>query len=233
MALVSYTEADLQGFCHAIYEGDNDTPTTTDDEYLYRRTLMNVAVNRWENDKGQLWNELWTDTDNDSTGADLGISTADTEYETPDNFRFMGGYLLITDSGGGVLKKLPVIKPEQAQSLATGEEFAYVKGNYKDGHKLVIPSGIATDYNGKNLKYDFYKRATKFAAAADESEMSDPMYVVHSVCAELFKSDNNLSLYTSHLREAEERLRQMEILNMMDAPLQEFENDVMGGILGT
>lgn len=232
MALVSYTEADLQEAIHAIYEGDNDTPDSADDEYLYRRILMNVAVNRWENDKGVLWNELWTDTATDSTGADLSISSGDTVYETPTNFRFPGGFVKIMD-GTSSIQTIALLKPEQAQNIEAGVNFVYVKGNYKDGHKIVLPSGVASTYDGKTLKYDFYKRATKFDSTDDVPEMADPMYIVHNVCAELFKSDNNVTLYTAHQNEAEERLKQMEILNMQNTHYQGLESeDTLGGIIG-
>lgn len=233
MALVTYTEEDLQAAIHAEYEGDADTPNSSDDEYLYRRVLMNTAVNRWENNLGTLWNELWTDTVQDATGATVTLATGTADYACPTNFRFPGGYVFIMD-GTARLKTLPVIKPEDAQSLSTGGEYAHFKGNYNSGHEVVVPAGIAETYNGKTLKYDFYKRATKFDSTDDVPEMGDPYYIVHSVVATLYKSDNNTAFYTAHLRDAEDRLRQMTVMNMQQGHFQSDlnNNDATSGILG-
>ena len=69
MAIIPFTESDLQDQIHTLYENDPDTPASTEDDYLIRRRLMNVMVNRWENIMGTLWNELWTNTSVVSTGA--------------------------------------------------------------------------------------------------------------------------------------------------------------------
>lgn len=232
MALIEYTESLLQAAIHSHYEGDNDTPDSDDDDYLYRRVLLNSYINRWENDKGTLWNELWTNTTSDSTSADLSIATGDTEYEVPSNFRFPGGYVRVYD---GTTEKavLRVVKPEQWQQyLDSIGGLCYFRGSGAS-KKLIISSDNATAYNGYTLSYDFYKRATKLDSTDDVPEMSDPYYLVHAVVADLFKQDQLISQQTYHAAEAEERLKQMEIQNQMDSHYQGiFNEDTSGGIMG-
>lgn len=224
--MLTYTEQELQDLIHSIYEGDDDTPDVADEEYTYRRRLMNLAVNRWENDKGYLWNELWTSTELDEGLAETQVSGSQTEYETAENFRFPGGYVFI---GGNPHK---VVQPYQLQQYE-GSAYVYFLGNYKDGHKLVIPPHVAQANDGKEIKYDFYKRASAFNGPTSQCEMSDPMYVVHAACTELFKSDNNSTMLTHHAQEAEERIRQMEIRNMQDSHYQGVpETDNFGGVMG-
>lgn len=232
MALVGYTEADLQNFIHSMYEGDTDTPDSTDDDYLYRRRLLNLGINRWENDKGILWNELWANT----SGSDATTTVADgtTDYGAPSDIRFPGGYVKILDSDGGTLKRLTVVKPEQIQQYPSDtSEICYFRGSNADGFTLVISSGIAETYNGKTLGYDYYKRATALSSTSAAPEMSDPMFLVYGAVAELYKQDNNVAFYTAHLREAEERLKQMEVVNMMNTHYQGIENeDLTQSVIG-
>lgn len=221
MSLIGRTEADLQEAIHTIYESDADTPDSTDDDYVIRRNLINVAINRWENNKGVFWNELWTNTTLDSTGATLTIATNDTTYPVPTNFRFPGGYVKVYN-GSTLYKTYRVVKPEQAQSLSDASEYAYFTGNPNSGIVLNLNPAPPAAMNGMTLRYDFYKYATKIAATTDVPEMGDPYYAVWAVVAELNKADNNIPLYESALAEAEERIKQMEVQNLMYANYQDW-----------
>lgn len=222
MSLIGLTESDLQDQIHTLYENDNNTPATTDDDYLIRRNLINIMVNRWENNLGTLWNELWTNTTDDSTGGSLTVVSSTATYNTPTNFRFPGGYVRILNSNGTVYATYPVVKPEKAQTLGTGAAYAYFKGNHSAGYKLVLNPTPDSTINGKTINYDFYKRASKIAATTDIPEMSDPYYIVHGVVAELHKADNNLALYDATIAEAEERLKQMAFQNALEANYQDW-----------
>lgn len=222
MATIPLTESDLQDAIHTLYENDPDTPASTDDDYLIRRRLMNVMVNRWENNMGTLWNELWTNTSVVSIGATLTIVTNTTTYAAPTSFLFPGGFVKVLNSDGTVHKIYPVIKPEQAQSMSSADEYCYFRGDTNSGYTLVMNPAPNSDLNGKTLNYDYYKRATAFTGTTVTPEMSDPYYIVHGVVAELHKADNNLSLYDSSLAEAEDRLKQMVMRNAMFGHYQDF-----------
>lgn len=222
MATIPVTESDLQDIIHTLYENDNATPASTDDDYLIRRNLMNVMVNRWENNMGTLWNELWTNTSVTSTGATLTIATADSTYAAPTAFMFPGGYVKVLNADGTIAKTYMVIKPEEVQKYSQSEAFAYFRGDNSGGYTLVLNPAPTSELNGLTLNYDYYKRATAFTATTSKSEMSDPFYIVHGVVAELHKADNNLALYDSSLAEAEDRLKQMVMRNTMYGHYQDM-----------
>lgn len=224
MALIGLTESDLQDQIHTLYENDSSTPASTDADYTIRRNLINTAINRWENDMGYLWNELWTNTTLYSTGAVLTITSGTATYATPDNFRFPGGYVRIYN-GTDLVKKLRVVKPEEAQKFSATTDYAYFRGDPGNGYTLVLNPAPGTDLNGYTITYDFYKRATAMSDTTDTPEMSDPYYIVWSVVAELNKADNNIALYESALNEAETRLKQMEVLNTMQPHYQDYGLD--------
>lgn len=236
MALIGRTEADLQEAIHAIYESDADTPDSTDDDYTIRRSLINVAINRWENDKGIFWGELWTNTGLDGAGGTLTVATSDSTYAAPTNFRFPGGYVKIYN-GSTLHKTYRVVKPEQAQTFSDSAEYAYFTGSPSSGFTLNLNPAPSSTINGMTIKYDYYKYASKMSATTNTPEMSDPYYIVWSVVAELNKADNNIPLYESAIAEAEERLKQMEVQNMMYANYQDWGLEDQhyintGGIMG-
>jgi len=219
MAAIGLTESDLQDAIHTLYETDATTPASTDDDYIIRRRLINVAINRWENNMGTIWNELWTNTSVVSTGATLTIATDDTTYNAPTSFLFPGGFVKIMD-GTNIHQTIPVIKPEEAQ-IYTTTQAAYFTGNPKDGYVLNLTQKPQSNINGFTLKYDYYKRAEAMDATTDIPEMADPYYIVYAVVSELHKGDNNITLYQAALQEAEERLRQMVMKNTMYANYQD------------
>lgn len=215
MAIIGMTEADLQAAIHTLYETDATPPTEGDDDYTIRRNLINIMVNRWENNTGTLWNELWTQT------TTTPIVSGDSTYAAPSNFRFPGGYIKIYN-GTTLYKTYRVIKPEEAQAFTDSSEYAYFTGSPNGGYTLNLNPVPGDDMNGFTIKYDYYKRATKLDATTVTSEMNDPYYLVWGVVAELHKSDNNIALYQAALSEAEERLKQMVIQNQMYANYQDW-----------
>lgn len=222
MATIPLTESDLQDAIHTLYENDPDTPASTDDDYLIRRRLMNAMVNRWENNMGTLWNELWTNTSVSSTGATLTIATADSTYAAPTSFLFPGGFVKVLNADGTVADTYPVVKVDQVQSMAASDKYCYFRGDTNSGYTLVMNPAPGPELNGLTLNYDYYKRATAFTGTTVTPEMSDPYYIVHGVVAELHKADNNLALYDSSLAEAEDRLKQMVMKNAMFTHYQDF-----------
>lgn len=236
MATIGLTEQDLQDAIHVLYENDPTTPASTDDDYIIRRRLINIMINRWENNMGTLWNELWTNTDIVSTGATLTIASGDTTYNAPTAFLFPGGFVFIMDNGQQ-LARIPVIKPEEAQ-VYKNTQAAYFTGNPSSGYVLNLTLEPGDEWVGKTFKYDYYKRAEAMANTSDTPEMADPYYIVYAVVAELHRGDNNLPLYEAALVEAEERLKQMVTKNTMYANYQDYGMDdqqfiTSGGAFGS
>lgn len=206
-------EAAIQLAISALYEATSDIPSASDDDYVTRRVLINRALHRWEHNKGFWWDELWTSDESLTVLADT------TEYDAPTNFRRAGGFVELYD-GTTMIKRYPVIKPNGARYHGSGT-YAYFKGNPNTGFKLVLSPTPVTEEVGKTIKYDYYKKATEYTATSTISEIPDPEYIVHSVVAELWKSDGNEGNYDSSLAEAEERLKGMEVAHVANIDWQD------------
>lgn len=199
------TEADIQAAIAAYYDASAEALDPTDDDYLTRRILINRALHRWERDNGYYWDTLWTQ---DTSQV---ISTGVTTYSTPDDFRRAGGWVLLLNADGQEAKRIPVVKPEDAQRMGDFTDYAYFLGNPNDGFEFVLSPAPSATYDGYTIKYPYYKLATEYSSTTDTSEIPDPEYIIHSVVAELYKQDSNTTAYQTSLEEAEERLKGMEV----------------------
>lgn len=207
------TLTQAQNLIHTQLEGDTDTPGSSDDDYKLRTALINRFITDWENTRGVLWNELW-DTDDSNT-----VSTGTTTYGAPTDFKFPGGYVRLVDSDGNT-ELIPVDKPEQVQRYTSEQRRAYFTGNPSNGYTLNLLWTPTSKDNGKTIKYDYYKYATKLETGTDEIEMSNPMFVIDSVIAEVRQIEFRLDAYQIHASRAQSHLQQMIESNDLDGHYQ-------------
>lgn len=182
---------------HRLFEGDTSTPDTTDDEYTYRRSLINRAIHHWENVDAIWWRELWTTT----TGTTV-----------PTDFRFPGGFIRVTNTS---TERYPLLKPEDDQLVNDSSgKYAYFTGNASAGNVLNFnpstPSGTIT--------WDYYKRATELVGATDKMEMSNPDFALYYALSELYDNQRDLERAQNALVKAEGYLQDMQIRNDDVAP---------------
>ena len=232
MAIINQmTEAELQTQLHLMHSGNTNTPASNVGEYTRRRGLLNAGIDRWQHDKGYLWDELWSDTVLDGAGATLTVVNGTADYAVPTKFRFPGGWVELM-SGTQVHSRYPVVEPEEAQSLGTSRTYAYFYGSPNGGYKLRLNPTPGASEAGKTLKYPYYKWATKLVLTTDISECPDPYFLIYYALSELSRR-TRIDLYTAALNDAEERLRQMEVRQFQQASFnQRPMRDVSGGIWG-
>jgi len=223
------TLLEAQELIHALYEGDNDNPTSTSDEdWVLRASSIKLAVRRWENDEdGELWRELYVNIADASTGDQTvtsGIVTAG-QADAPDDFVFLNGYVRV----GTVF--FEQILPEQAQSvtLSPNRRVVWVTGNRKVGYTLNF-YGLDTTMVGTAFAYEYYKTASVPSATSDVFEMSNPLYAVHSTVADLFSGDGDTTRSSKHFSIAEEIYSGMKLKNMQLGALQ--SNQIPGNGAG-
>ena len=106
------------------FRADSDVPATTDDEYTVGMRMANEAINRWANYDGTYWRDLFTTLQNDG-GGDQTITTSDTTYLCPANFKEAGGFVRVKDSNGSTAATYPIINPEQVQFQGDDAVYAY------------------------------------------------------------------------------------------------------------
>ena len=211
---------------HVRYEGSvSSAPSSSDDDYLVRRTLANEAIARWANAEGTLWNELWTPSAG-ATGAVTTIATNTTIYALPSNFLFLGGYVRLIDSNGNPTYYKKVDTYIQDLHDADTPGLVYVTGNANSGYNLNFFPGLNNTFPstadiGKTIKYEYYKTPNYFGNPTDVPEMSDPWMIVHYVLAALYVQDSNYEQADKEWAIAEGLLKEMQTKNMMGSWMQD------------
>lgn len=112
---------------YTLYRAETPVPNSSDDEYIIGKILANEALNRWANYDATYWKELFDTNQNDGTSGSGGqtITTSDTTYSTPVNFREAGGFIKVKASNGNTLRSIPIIEPQEAQFKNDSTSYSY------------------------------------------------------------------------------------------------------------
>lgn len=202
---------------YSLYEGDPDTPSSSEDEYSLATRYANAGINMWFREGGMLWNELWVNLTSAATG-DKTTSDGDTSYDCPTDMHFPGGYVRLVDSEG-ISKYYSVIPQSKVQLLDDrSANVCWFSGNPKTGydlHFLNDPDGTYT------ITYEYYKTPTELSSTTDVPEMADPYFIVWFVVWRLYKNDGQYE----EANEAKDimlgKLSQMKDQNIMPAWYQD------------
>lgn len=215
MAQVISTLTDVIGYINSLYEGNTDPPTSGDDDFTYWTSLVNVAVNLWENEEGMLWNELFVKLSAAATG-DKTTVAGDYSYALPTDFKFpASGYVWL--GSGSNKTALKVVKKEETQALENDTS----NWCYFTGTTLEINPNLTIEA-GNTIYYNYYKYATKLTTGTDTVEMSDPMFAVYFVLSELRREEGD----TTSAAIATQKLEAMKTKNVMPTWLQDSFNEL-------
>lgn len=214
MTQVISTADDAVTFINTLYESDETAPTSGDADYTIWLSLLNIAINIWENEEGVLWKELFVKLADASTG-DKTTNAADVSYTCPTDFVFpASGYVWI---GAGTNKTAyKVISQEQVQLLENdlGNWCYFLQDTTPT---LEFNPNIASSIKAsQTISYNYYKRATKLTSSSSTFEMSDPMFAVYYVVSELKKDEGDSTALTI----ATQKLEGMRTRNSMPAWFQ-------------
>lgn len=211
------TVQEFQNAFHLAYQGDTDTPASTDDEWDVRLGLLKAAINAWETDEGTMWEELWVQLEDSATG-DKTVLSNTVDYDCPDDFKFPGGFVRITDTSGKHTY-VKIVKPHKAELyLNASTQACYFTGNKKVGfqvHFLFQPTA------GYTINYPYYKDAYIPTLAAHVLEMSDPYFAIEHSLAKQHEADGDGDRSTLAMAKAQAKLNSMKKVNQMPAWYQE------------
>lgn len=208
------TLTEFQQTLHALYQGDVEYPTTSDDEWEHRLVLLKTAISTWDNENGMLWSELWKQHE-DGDGDEVVVANT-LSYDCPTDFRFPGGFVKTTSSGGQITY-WKVIQPHRAE-IQTSGNYCYFTGNKAEGHILTF---LAQPTTGDAIDFPYYKEPAVISDGADILEMSDPYFAIYFSLSKLHEISGEGDRSIKALQEAQARLSAMKTRNIMPAWYQE------------
>lgn len=215
--MTKMTLQEFQDELHTEYQGDTDTPSSSDAEWTARLRLLKGAIRKWAAEEGITWSELWTSLA-DAADGDKTVVAATLDYNCPANFDFPGGFVRTTD-GNGQHTYWEVMTQERAE-LFKNESVTccYFTGNQKTGYDLHFMSQPTA---GHTINYPYYKTAAIPSAAADVIEMADPLFALHWCLFKMHKIDGEGDQSVAEFRLAQSSMKGMRIRNVLPVFLQE------------
>jgi hypothetical protein len=225
------TLSEYQTILHTLYQGDDSTPESTSTDWAVRLNLLKTAIAAWDNEKGVLWNELWTQLA-DAADGDKTVAASDVDYGCPSDFRFAGTYVRTTDSSGNHTY-WTVVKPEKSELFKNEDAtICWFTGNKKTGFGLHFGKQPTA---GHTINYPYYKEPFEPSSAAHIIEMSAPYFAVYFALAKLHELDGEGDRALLALSQAEAQMQSMRTRNMMAphyqdnyVPDRDFEIGVPG-----
>lgn len=196
---------------YSLYRAEATVPTSTDDEYIIGIPLAKEAINRWANYDNTMWKELFTTLQDADDGNKTVTSGVD--YTAPEDMKTVGGSVTVRDDDGKLIRRYPIIEPQEAQFRTDSSYYAYFTGDPGNGYVMHLNPEPDTAVIGHNLDYVYYKKPTVFTLNGGEvTEMPQPYFIVHRMLANRFRSSRN-PYYGSAKTDAEDALRTMQLEN--------------------
>lgn len=209
------SEQSILNIVYALYEGDTSNWSTTSDEYLSARVYANAAINRWEYYENTNWQELWTTLDDSSSLNTKTLTAGTSTYACPRNMIKPASYVRTEDSAGTSTfwEVLPIARVPSFASNTT-YHYCYFTGSIMSGFTLHFNPNI-TLTTGNTIKYEYYKKATLLTTTTSTTEMADPYFIVYFVLSRLYENDGEDGKSDKAFQEAEARLENMRVNNML------------------
>ena len=213
MAKVLVDVEDAIEYLNALLELDSTEPGSGEEDHTVWISLLNVAVNLWENEEGVLWKELFAKLADAATG-DKTTAASDFSYSCPTDFRFPCSAFVWIGSGTNKTA-YRVIKQEELQLYENNSDnWCYF---LMDGSPTLEFNPNCTLDASKTISYNYYKNATAVTTGASTFEMSDPMFAVYYALSELTKEEGN----QGSLSLASQKMEAMKTRNEMPSWFQE------------
>jgi len=182
------TESQLQDALNSLYEGDTNTPGSTDEDYLARRELMNAAINVWETYGNTLWNELYYSLADAADGTKT-TTSGTSKYSCPTNFLNVNGYLRIVDAAGDstYYRQIQPLEAQLYDNQSSTPNYFYITGNPSAGYSVNIHPTPST--TGSTIRYEYYASATALSATTSVPEMSDQYFPIYYALSRMYHID--------------------------------------------
>jgi len=209
MAQIINSLTNAIAYINTLMELDSDPPTSGDEDYTVWTNLINVAVNLWEKEEGILWKELFVDLVDAATG-DKTTGASDYSYTLPTDFNFPNSAYVWLGTGTQKVA-LKVIKIEDKQLYENNSDnwCYFTKSTLRINPNITVEAG-------STISYSYYKYATALTISTSTFDMSDPMFAVYYVVAQLTREEGN----AEYLNIATQKLESMKTRNESTALYQ-------------
>lgn len=198
---------------YTLYRAESQTPASTDDEYVIFTRFANDAIRRHARYDDTYWQEFFTNII-DAADGDKTITTSDTTYAAPTDFKEAGGFLKLRDSAtNNVISRIPIVDVQDDQFRSDNAKFCYFTGNPADGYVLHLNVAPSAAESGAVLDYVYYKKPSELSSGTDKTEMKEPDFIVHHALSNRFRASRNWSAYQTAKRDAEDILKTMQLNN--------------------
>lgn len=185
---------------YKMYEKSSEAVDPTSEDFIVRLSYANAAIDKWENEEGMDWKELYA-TISDTLDANGQFSNT----VTLANFKRPAHYLVIGTTNYGY------VRPERWEVESQGSRKVYTVTGSKGTHTIKVnpnPGAVA-------FTLGYRKTATKFSTGleATQIEMSDPHFIVHDVLTLLYLDDRNNNQASYELQVAQAKMDAMKRVN--------------------
>lgn len=214
-----YTFTEIFAEYYAIFRNrTTNLPAFGDREYTIAIHLGNEAIKKWARGaEAMLPRELIDLGSRQTTGVwptvERTFDTGKLTHAMPTNMRKPPKFIRV----GTGTTDIEVIPPEEALDVAPTSASPYFIGGANNRYTLVIPSSMATQYDGETMDFVYDKNPTFLQVAetpaATVIEMSDPAFMIHRM-VQMRATRKAGVLYTVAKAEATECLQAMKIENM-------------------
>lgn len=197
------------------FRGEEAPPGPEDPEWEIAVTNYNDALHRLVNYDGTKWDFLYATAQTDGDGVNT-ISTGVTAYSAPSDASEFGSKVTIRRDDGAYID-YPVVKPHETQVLSTNTPYAYFTGNNQSGFTLNINPAPTEDWNGADIDYIYYRIPAQLDPTGEDGtsiiEGGDPAFYYMHMVAQRFLDSRNYSSYQVALRDSEQAIQGMRLVN--------------------
>jgi hypothetical protein len=195
--------ADLMKKIYKRFEKSSDDPDNTSEDYIVRLEYVNAEIEKWENEIGIEWKELFGTLSQTLVN---GVYNNNTGVGTLENFKRPAGFLRIGED------KYEYVRPEQVEKeqRENPNKKIYTVTGSKGTYSINVYPAVSGAFT-----LDYRKLATTYSTGTEttEIEMSDPSFIIHGVLSQLYQDDNNNSQAGVEMQISNEKMSAMKTAN--------------------
>ena len=183
------------------FEKSSDTPDPLTEDYVVRLEYVNASIDKWENELGVEWKELYKTLTGSLVNGVFNNTSALADFKKP------AGKLYI---GSDVYDYVRPERVAEETSLRPTRKIYTVTGS-KGTYAIRVYPAVSADF-----VLDYKKRATKYTTGVEstpEIEMSDPEFIIHDVLGQLYLDDDNGSQANVSTQIATAKMDAMKLAN--------------------